>query len=54
MGSEGLKHVWWIKNSHIYKQFPTIDKKCTPIEQKKYKLVIILFISSQEFNFPSN
>jgi len=34
MGNEGLKHKWWIKNSHIYKQFPKIDKKCTPIEQK--------------------
>jgi len=34
MGSEGLKHKWWIKNFHIYKQFPTIDKKCTPIKQK--------------------
>jgi len=32
------------KNSHIYEQFTTIDKKWTPIEQKlqKYKLVVIL------------
>jgi hypothetical protein len=56
MGSEGLKHKWWIKNSHIYKQFPTIDKKCMPIEQKiqKYILEIIIFISSHKFNFSSN
>jgi hypothetical protein len=30
----------WIKNSHIYKQFITIDKKWTLIEQKVAKIQI--------------
>ncbi len=27
-----------LKNFHIYEQFPTIDNKCTPIEQKNTKI----------------
>jgi hypothetical protein len=29
-----------LKNFHIYEQFPTIDNKCTPIEQKNTKIQI--------------
>jgi hypothetical protein len=46
-----------IKNFHIYEQFSTIDKKMDIDKTKKmqkYKLIVILLISSQEFNFQSN